>query len=571
VNKLTLPKVVGLLALISIFFIGCSEDPTDPNANRLPETFITTYGISTAPDSAALYDVTVYWRASDPDGRPEYYRYWVSSGTVIVVSAAVTFETFATVSLDFSNPDTVYTFHVQARDSQNGWDASPAEKNITASLVRDIYGYAPNTEAITVPPNGALTSRGVPFVVNGIDVDGYVPVFDWAIDDTASWTSVPATFVLSGGVSTLNLNLGPSVISSGPHTVYIRAVDVWGNIDPSPLSISFSAIAGFAPELALSVRDGESFVVPFTEPTLEELTINFTATVDFYYGAIRDYYVTTSTGFADTTSDPSVTLAGLAGGDYWITVTANDIGGNSSSATANFGVVVLNAHQGVFGVNGIDWATYGGEAVSTWEDGVPFGNFPHFKWWDIFLIPPPGGRPFPDSVLGSGSIPGWMFDTTFFSAVVWFANEFSGDEAYWIEREAEIMNYLNNGGNLILATRFAHDFFFPDLDAFAGTNPANWVISGNPASAVAVGDSLADMTRLGSHSFTDIPAVSSATTTVLFESPANPGLALGFIAEPVGAGKFFFMGGRNYRWTHADFKANLDVIYRFYFGMRDQY
>lgn len=569
-NLLKNPKVIGLLALAALLIAGCADDPTDPSANVTPETFITTYMIDTAPDTAAQFNVTVFWRASDPDGRPEFYRYWVTAGNQTIVPQTETFETSASVRLDFDNFDTSYVFNVQARDSQDEWDPTPAQIEIAAANVRQRGALLPATDAVTVPPNGAMTSRGVPFVINGTDLDGYVANFQWAVDDTAAWTLVAPTFLLPG-VSTLELRLGPSAISLGAHTIYIRAIDNWGNIDPSPLSVSINAVDGFAPELALSVREGESFVVPFTTPTIAVLPINFTATVDFYYGAIRDYYVATSAGFADTTTEPSIDLADVGAGNYWIAVTANDIGGNSTTDTVNFGVVVLNAHQGIFGINGVDWATYESEVVPVWEDAVPFGNFPHFKWWDLFLIPPSGGRPFADSVLGSGSIPGWMFDTLFFEAIVWFANEFSGDEAYWLERETEIMNYLNSGGKLILATRFAHDFFFADLDAFAGTNPDNWVISVNPASAVAVGDSLTNMTTRGSHSFTDLPAVSGPTTRVLYADAANPGFALGFIAEPAGAGKFVFLGGRNYRWTYTDLKANLDVIYRYYFGMRDQY
>jgi len=572
VNLLKNPvlKVVGLLALASIFFAGCSEDPTDPSRNTTPETYITTYGIATAPDTVALYQVTVYWRASDPDGRPEFYRYWVTSGTATVISQVETFETSATVLLNFVEFDTSYTFHVQAKDSQNEWDPTPAEMRIAASDVREGNAISPNTEAVTVPPNGAVTSRGIPFVVNGIDLDGYVPEFQWAIDDTADWISVAATFVLPGGVSTLELSIGPSAITLGPHIVFIRAVDAWGNVDPSPLSVSFNAVDGFAPELALSVRDGESFVVPFTEPTIPALTINFTATVDFYFGEVRDYYVATSAGFHDTTSEPTITLADVAEGNYWIAVTANDIGGNSTTDTAGFGVVVLNAHQGVFGINGVDWATYASDVTPMWEEAVPFGNFPHFKWWDLFLIPPSGGRPFADSVLGSGSIPGWMLDTTFFEAIVWCANEFSGDEAFWVERQAEIMSYLNSGGKLILATRFAHDFFFDELYTFTGTNDADWALGVNPGSGAAVGDSLTNMTRAGSHSLTDLP-LKNSSMTVLFDDPARTDYALGFLSEPAGKGKFVFIGGRNYRWTRADLKANLDVIYRFYFGMRDEY
>jgi len=85
-----------------------------------------------------------------------------------------------------------------------------------------------------------------------------------------------------------------------------------------------------------------------------------------------------------------------------------------------------------------------------------------------------------------------------------------------------------------------------------------------------VGDSLTDITRVGAQSFTDLP-LPPAGARVLYEDAANPGYALGLLVEPEGAGKFLFLGGRNYRWNQDDLKANLDVIYRFYFDMRDEY
>lgn len=559
-------KVAGLLALVIVLGIACADTPKDPNANSKPDTFISTYNINTSPDSAAFYSVTVYWRASDANGQAEYYRYWVDAGA----ETTFTFDTSARIRLQFDQQVATHTFYVEARDNQGDWDPTPASIAINITDVRDISAFNPETAPITVPPNGALTSRGVIFVINGNDIDGSVLNFQWAVDDTANWHIAAPTLILSNS-STLELGLTPDVLTIGPHTIFVRSVDNFGNVDESPLSMSIDARDGFAPELALSVRNDESFVVPFTTPTMDSMQINLTTTVDFYYGAIRDYFIYTSTGFAETTTSDVVTLTNLIGGNYWIKVVANDIGGNSTVDSTNFAVVVLGPHQGILGVNGVDWASYGAQATALWENAVPFGNFPHFKWWDLFLVPPGGGRAFPDSLLGTGSIPGWMFDTTYFAAIVWCANEFSGDEVYWNERNAEVMNYLNNGGNLILATRFGADFFFDELTAFAGIDPAGWVTGVNPGSLVAVGDSLTNISRIASQSLTDIPAVSGSSTRVLYEDPARPGLAAGLIAEPPGLGKFVFIAGRNYRWTGVDLKANLDVIYRFYFNMRNQY
>lgn len=562
--------VVGLLALAIVLVAGCTKKPEAPNANIPPSTRITNYHISTSPDSAAFYNVTVYWAASDPDGQAEYYRYWMDQANIADSMKTGIYETSVAVRMEFNSNIRTHVFYVEARDDRNVWDPIPAQVQVNIDEVSNVSAYNPDTDPITVPPDGAITSRGVSFVIEGTDTDGAVMSFQWAVDDTANWHTVTPTFILSNS-STLELRLTPADVTLGPHTVFIRSVDNFGNIDESPVSVSIDARSGFAPEVSLSVRNNESFVVPFTTPTMDTMLVTITSTVDFYYGAIRNYYIYSSTGLADTTTDNVITLTNLSGGDYWVKVVANDIAGNSTVDSTNFAIVVLGAHQGILGINGIDWASYGGEAVAVWNNAVPFGDFPHFKWWDLFLIPPSGGRPYADSVLGTGSIPEWIFDTTYFAAIVWFANSYSGDDAYWTEREDVIMNYLNNGGNLILATRYGNGFFFDELNAFTGTDPVDWAIGVNPQMLTAVADSLTDISRTSSQSYTDLPKVSGSSTTVLYRDNDYPAYAAGFIAEPSGAGKFVFIAGRNYRWDGTELKANLDVIYRYYFGMRDQY
>jgi hypothetical protein len=570
--KKFIPKVAALLALALLLAAGCADTPEDPDTNIRPDTFISSYNIDTSPDSASFYYVNFYWRASDRDGRAIAYRYWVDTG-----DSTETFDTNVAVRLEFPNSTTTYTFYVQAKDNSDEWDATPASRFIDITDTRDITdpAFLPSTAGVTVPPNGASTSRGVPFAISGTDVDGIVTDFQWALDDPTSWTSVtPDVIDVSSSVGTITL--GPDTLTLGPHIVYFRAVDNMGNVDPSPLSVSINVEAGFAPELALSVRDGDPFVVPHTTPILDTLEITYTATVDFYYGAISSYYVSTSTGVNDTTTDASITLTDLSDGSYWIKVTANDVGGNSTADSVNFNVVALQPDQGILGINGVDWPTYS-RAPAFWSNAVPFGEAPNWKWWDLFLAPPGGGRPFGDSLLGTGSVPTWMFSTTYFSAIAWMGNNYSGDQDFWIERQDEIMAYLNMGGHLILAARYGETWFldadenpWDELNTYAGVDPDGWQRAPSGGwTLVAVADSLTDVDRLASQSLCDWATITGANTTRLYKPSDTDydSYAAGFIAEPAGSGKFVFIAGREYRWDRDEFKANLDVIYRLYLGV----
>ena len=571
--KTPILKVMGLLALALLLASGCADTPEDPDANRVPDTFISSYSINTSPDSSTFYDVTVFWRGSDMDGEPVAYRYWVDAG-----DSMVTTNSSATVSLSFPDVSTNYTFYVQSRDNMNGWDPTAANTVIDITEVRDVTdpAFLPNTSGLTVPPNGASTSRGVPFAISGSDVDGIVTSFDWAVDDPTTWTAVTPD-VITVGSSIAEITLGPAALSLGTHTIYFRSVDNMGNYDPSPLTVSIICEAGFAPELTVSIASGQSFIVPFTDPVLPDFTVGFSGTVDFYYGQVDSFVVTTSEGQSLNTTENEINLGDLGSGDYWVDVTVYDAAGNSTaSGQIDFSIVELPAGDGILCINGIDWGTYGGEANNFWDSGVPWGNRTNFNTWDLFDTSPIySGTDFGDSLLGKGSAPPtWMIDTTFFDAIVWAWNYFSGDQAYWYDSDmqAAIMAYLQSGGNLFIGGRYG-GWIFDDpttTELYDYCQISGYTEGQDPLSGVAVHDSVSDMTRNASHSLTHVVTSSHANAVQLYETNAG-GAGLGWVVLPNGAGgggAVCYIGGRIYRWTNADLKANLDVVLRYFFGIQ---
>lgn len=573
-----------------LFAVGCSETPEDPQANRPPVTFISTYSIEIAPDSATFYGVTVYWRGADLDGQPTNYRYWIDG----MPDTTETLDTSVRFSLEFSDATPTYTFNVVCQDNMNVWDATAATVVISMDDVRHGDEFNPQVIAVSVPANGAATSQAVLFAVSASDVDGIITELQYAVDDPTSWTSVvPGT--PANNVSAAIL-LGPSDLALGPHIIYFRAEDNMGNVDESPLTVSIVCYNTFAPELAVSVTEGQSFLVPFTAPLIFDLQFNYAPTVDFYYGIIDSIVVNTSWGISfnsaidsvmaidddtgDTTwvkFDTGFNIATfddtLSSGNYWFEVTAYDASANfTNTGQINFAILELAADNGILCVNGVDWGTYGQAAVM-WNDGVPWGNRTNFKTWDLFDTSPIyEGSDFGDSLLGKGGgVPAWMIDTVFFEAISWFGNEYSGDFQYWEAAEEDLMAYLAMGGNILLPVRYGVDWFFDDLATYCGILPDDWVLSADADFLTAKVGTLADITVETAQSLWDIPMTDNPDNLWIYEAAtAAPALHAGFITLPNGnggGGAFCYIAGRSYRWDNPSLKAAVDVVLNTYFGV----
>ena len=579
--------------LLFLLAVNCAKDGTAPQANIPPNTFVTNYQIALAPDSATYYPTTISWLGSDVDGAVFWY-YWsiigsdgdslygyhynvgldgnvTSIDTTNLSDWQPTNTLNMTMHLDFSSFDKSYIFRVKAEDNDRAEDPTPAEEVIAIDRVRE-FNFAPNTEIVEGPPNGATTGSGIHFVVKGTDVDGIVTGIEYKID-FGDWV-IDTTNVVAG---TLIFNL--KNLTNGAHTITFRALDNFDEVDPTPVSISVVVDNTISPELALSLKDGQAFIVPFTTPTIETIEVDFTATVDFYYSYIDSFVVTTSTGVDVATSEPSYIFENVDAGSYWIDVTAYDIGGNSATTGhVNFSVGVLDADQGVLCVNGVSWADYGSDAINMWDSGSAWGNRTHFKCWDLFDDAPLGSVPdFADSLLGVGSVPTWMFDTLFFKAIVWMGNEYSGDFQYWYDttsantgRQDQIMAYLEMGGNIILPVRYGSDWFFDELATYCGIVDGSWTSPGADVLTAKV-DSLTDIGAISGQSLWEIPTTNNPDNVWIYEAAAvAPGQQAGFITLPNGAGGgggFCYIAGRPYRWVQADLKSNFDVILRYYFGI----
>jgi hypothetical protein len=499
-------------------------------------------------------------------------------GGTEVIPEDTTFDTSVRMSLNFPTGTETYMFYVRTQDNQGTPDPTASSVEINMATVRSLDRFVPTTTGITVPPNGASTSLGVPFAIGGADVDGIVSTFEWAVDDishdtmwTTMWTSATPDVITVSSSSAI-ITLTPTELTLGPHTVYFRAIDNAGNPDPSPLSVSIVCEAGYQPEVSISILEGFNFVVPYTAPVIDTVVIEITVLMDFYYGGLENIEIITSEGDTINTTEYSFIMTDLTPDDYWVKITADDVGGNTTIDSTNFGVVELLPGDGVLCINGADWPTYP-EAVARWEGGAYWGNRTHFKIWDLMGDSPAGGD-FADSLLGSGDPPLWLIDTLFFDAIVWAYNNYSDDNVYWEDEDmqAAINAYLESGGNLWIGGRHGHYIWADGSQEFIDYCEYTGYTDGlDPDSLVAVHDSLTNIGRTSGLSFFNVVTTSHATAEQLYET-SDGEVGAGWVITPNGAGgggAVAYIGGRHYRMVVADLKDNMDVILRYWFGIEN--
>jgi hypothetical protein len=477
----------------------------------------------------------------------------------------------------FSTATPSHTFFVQSRDNRNIWDPTPATISIDIADIRNINKFPPNTIPVTVPAAGTSTSRGVHFIINGSDLDGSVTGFQRAIDDTSAWVNVPASEILvQARVTTLELDLTPEDLTLGSHIVYVRAMDNFGNVDDSPLSISFVAVDYLRPDLSVvSGAIPNAFYFLPQGGTTTDVNTTWAGDATWYYSTLQYHYaVDDSATWSNWISESSVTLTALGPGAHKFFLEAMDQAGNMTTYITDFGVGQLLGDRGILLVNGIDWTQYAAQARAMYAANGPFGT-QSIHFWDFF---PDAESYYPDNIaplfVGSGAIPGDSLGH--YSSVVMIMNEYSNsgpsDLDVFNSMFPLIMSYLNGGGNILLATRFGADFVKGDLRSY-GLTADNTVafndIGVNPSASglVAAVTGLVDIGSIGSWSLTDLPSTTSdPSLTVLFTAPDYPGTMGGYIVEPQGKGKFAFIGGRPYRYVYTAMATDFDYILSHYFG-----
>jgi len=225
--------------------------------------------------------------------------------------------------------------------------------------------------------------------------------------------------------------------------------------------------------------------------------------------------------------------------------------------------------RGVLVVNGVDWNAYGTEITTAYTDKAFFGDYT-IDFWDHFpaplsgypaTLPPPLGRgPVPPEILGH------------YRNVIWVGNDQNGDLESWMQ--TPVLPYLRAGGNVLLMTRQGESFLTDSLLAYLGITLTTTGATVNDCLATRPG--LVNLTRTGTQSLCAVfdTVRTRLDTQLLFKTTIGftPQRGLGVIRMPVGGaglrsqgGRFAFLSGRPYRWTHALLKSDVTTLLGQYF------
>jgi len=556
--KIPLVKVIWLLALAMLLAAGCSETPEEPEPNIEPNTFITSYNIGIAPDSGSYYATTVYWRASDPDGVALRFHYWINNAADSTILADSTFETSVITPLEFPTGTEVYTFYVRTQDNQGTYDPTAASIDIAITAVRSLDEFKPDTWIVTGPSNGSLTGTGINITFSGSDVDGYVASFQYKIDTDTVWSSVDNDLI--AGSATLDI----LDIPTGARILEVQAVDNFGQVDPSPITVSFVAVDTLYPDLYVTsgAIDGAFFFLP-AGGTSADVQTGWEGDASWYYSTVEYRYRVDGGDWSEWQDDNSALLEGLTAGAHVLDVQAIDLGGNATTYTTNFGVGSLIGDRGILVINGIHFGAYGAEAEDFWN-AMDFMVDYDVDFWDVF-----GGQDYSNNpelaarLIDTGAVPGDSLGN--YSSFVMVMNGYQGDLEVYQSMISLLSSYLNAGGNILLACRYGSDFITGDIRSYAHVSYGEIGVSISGLTTQVSG--LVDIDPIGGLSLTDLPNIPThEDVTVLFLVPDYPDNIGGFITEPEGSGKIAHIAGRPYRMNLSAVNANYDFILSNYFG-----
>lgn len=243
-------------------------------------------------------------------------------------------------------------------------------------------------------------------------------------------------------------------------------------------------------------------------------------------------------------------------GLYTVSLTVSD-GVDTHTITRPDFIRAVGHVADILVVNGIEYGTYPAEMETFYATSAIFGDH-EVDVWDLF-----GTQGFNYAVNGDvrqvlelrRKVPDSVL--RLYGTVIWVGNNYSGDLDYY--DAGQVLSYLDDGGNFILATRQGTNFLSTALKTYCGIN----FVSGDRTmqQVVALDPNLVDMTAVGVQTLNhNVRFTATSEAVPLFRETVDPTLIVGFRIRKAGDGTFVYMSGRPYRWTSSQSYQNYDHI-----------
>jgi PKD repeat protein len=231
---------------------------------------------------------------------------------------------------------------------------------------------------------------------------------------------------------------------------------------------------------------------------------------------------------------------------YTVSLTVSD-GTNQNTYSAEKYITVLGRNSDILVVNGIAYVTYSSEMLNFYTSSAGFGNH-QVDVWDLFgnQCFDYGANPNIQRVnLFNRNIPASILNM--YKKVIWIGNSYGGDEVFF--NPAMMLNYVSNGGNLLLATREGADFFNTDFRNYCGITSFSG-LSAIPQ-LIALDDSLVSIAAVGTNDRNQFVVLDASSEAVpIFDDNVSTNFVAGFRIQKENHGGFIYIAGRPYRFNN---------------------
>ena len=241
---------------------------------------------------------------------------------------------------------------------------------------------------------------------------------------------------------------------------------------------------------------------------------------------------------------------------YSVSLTVSD-GTNQHTYIIENYINVLGQGSDILVVNGIAYVTYGTQMSDLYNSSACFGDH-QVDIWDLFG----------DQCFDYGTNPNIQRINLFnrnipvsilkmYKKIIWMGNSYGGDEVFY--NPATLLDYVTNGGNLLLATREGADFFNTDFQNYCGITS----FSGLSAltQLIAVDDSLVDIPVTSTNDRNQFVLLDvNSEATPIFDDNIGTNFIAGFRIQKENNGGFIYIAGRPYRMNNSAMYQNYNYM-----------
>jgi hypothetical protein len=212
-------------------------------------------------------------------------------------------------------------------------------------------------------------------------------------------------------------------------------------------------------------------------------------------------------------------------------------------------ITVLGKSSDILVVNGIAYAPYTTQLEDLYNSSACFGNH-QVDVWDLFgksqNVNYSANPNIQQVVLLDRKIPNSILKL--YHKVIWMGNSYGGDEIFFDPQQ--VLNYITQGGNILLATREGVDFFDADLNNYCGITSFSGLST--VPQLIALDDSLVNISAVGTNDRNQFVVLDAGSEAVpIFDDNVGTNYVAGFRIQKADQGGFIYIAGRPYRFDNA--------------------